>query len=67
MKRRFDDNALEAATVIFGIKYKPETFKPIPQEKIDKKVTEIYTPEVMEKINKGNKKRNNHYGMARTA
>lgn len=51
MKRRFNDNTLEAAAVIFGIKYKPETFKPIPQEKIDKKVAEIYTPEVMEKIN----------------
>ena len=50
MKRRFNDNTLEAAAFIFGIKYKPETFKPIPQEKIDKKVAEIYTPEVMEKI-----------------
>ena len=51
MKRRFNDNTLEAAAVIFGIKHRPETFQPIPKETIDKKVAEIYTPEVMEKIN----------------
>lgn len=51
MTRKYNDNALEGLAYIFGIKHKPETFKPIPRETIDKKVAEIYTPEVMEKIN----------------
>lgn len=56
MKRKLDDNTLQAAAVIFGIKYKSETFQPVPKETIDKKVAEIYTPEVMEKINSELKK-----------
>ena len=48
--RHFDDNTLQAAAVIFGIKHRPETVQPIRQEKIDKKVNEICTPEVIKKI-----------------
>lgn len=48
--RHFDDNTLHAAAVIFGIKHRPETFRPISQEEIDKKVNEICTPDVMKKI-----------------
>lgn len=49
--RKLDDSDLQALLHVFGIKYNLETFKPLTDEKITKKVDEIITPELKEKIN----------------
>ena len=49
MKRVFSDSDLQVLADIFGISYKPETFKPITHEEITEKAAKIFTTKKTEK------------------